>query len=43
MNIQDKVKALDVRIAMLKAKGETMNQRIINKCIRKRRALQAKL
>ena len=43
MTIQDKIQALDVRIAVLKARGETMNQPIINKCLRKRRALAAKV
>ena len=43
MTIQDKIKALDGRIAVLKARGETMNQPIIKKCLRKRRALEAKI
>ena len=42
MTNADRIKALDVRIAVLKARGESMNARIINKCIRKRRALEAK-
>ena len=41
MTIADKIQALDIRIAVLKARGETMNQPIIKKCIRKRRALEA--
>lgn len=43
MTIADKIRALDIRIAVLKARGETMNQPIIKKCIRKRRALEAKV
>jgi hypothetical protein len=43
MTIADKIQALDIRIAVLKARGETMNQPIIKKCIRKRRALEAQL
>jgi hypothetical protein len=42
MTIADKIQALDIRIAVLRARGETMNQPIIKKCIRKRRALEAK-
>lgn len=42
MTIAEKIQALDIRIAVLKARGETMNQPIIKKCIRKRRALEAK-
>ena len=41
MTREDKIKALDIRIAVLKARGETVNQPIIKKCIRKRRALEA--
>ena len=43
MTIADKIQALDARINLLKTRGETMNNRIINKCLRKRRALEAKL
>lgn len=43
MTIADKIQALDTRIAVLRARGETMNQPIIKKCIRKRRALEAQL
>ena len=42
MTTAEKIQALDIRIAVLKARGETMNQPIIKKCIRKRRALEAK-
>lgn len=41
--IKEKIKALDIRIGILKARGETMNQPIIKKCLRKRRALEAHL
>ena len=42
MTIEDKIKAIDTRIAVLKARGETMNMRIIRKCERIKRALLAK-
>ncbi len=43
MTIADKIQALDIRIGILRARGETMNQPIIKKCLRKRRALEAQL
>lgn len=39
MTITDKIKAIDTRITILKARGETMNMRIIRKLERKKRAL----
>ena len=42
MTIADKIKANNMRIALLKSRGETMNVRIIRKLERKNRALQAK-
>ena len=35
----DKIKAIDIRIAVLKARGETMNIRLIRKLERQKRAL----
>lgn len=43
MTVEDKIKAIDIRIGILKSRGETMNQPIIKKCLRKRRALEAQL
>ena len=43
MTIADKIKAIDLRIASLKAKGETMNLRLIHKQERKKRAFEAQL
>ena len=40
MTIQDKIIAIDNRINLLRERGETMNMRIINKLIRKKRALE---
>lgn len=40
MTTTDKIKSIDLRIASLKAKGETMNFRLIRKQERKKRALQ---
>ena len=42
MTIAEKIKANNLRIALLKSRGETMNVRIIRKLERKNRALQAK-
>lgn len=41
MTREDKLKYIDLHIASLKAKGETMNQRLIRKWERKKRALLA--
>ena len=38
----DKINANNIRIALLKSRGETMNMRIIKKLERKNRALAAK-
>lgn len=43
MTVEDKIKAIDIRIGILKSRGETMNQPIIKKQLRKRRALEAQL
>ncbi len=43
MTIADKIQALDIRIGILRSRGGTMNAPIINKCLRKRRALEAQL
>ena len=43
MTIAEKIKANNLRIALLKSRGETMNVRIIRKLERKNRALQAQL
>lgn len=43
MTVEDKIKAIDIRIGILKSRGETMNQSIIKKQLRKRRALEAQL
>lgn len=43
MTIFDKIKAIDIRVAALKSRGEGMNANIIKKLIRKRRALEAQL
>jgi hypothetical protein len=40
MTTVDKIKAIDLRIALLKARGETMNVAIIRKLERRKRALQ---
>ena len=42
MTITEKIKTNNIRIALLKSRGETMNVRIIRKLERKNRALQAK-
>jgi hypothetical protein len=42
MTTAEKIKANNLRIALLKSRGETMNVRIIRKLERKNRALQAK-
>ena len=42
MTVADKIKTIDARIALLKSRGEMMNMRIIRKCERKKRALEAK-
>lgn len=42
MTTIDKINANNNRIALLRARGETMNARLINKLIRKNRALAAK-
>jgi hypothetical protein len=39
----EKINANNVRIAILKSRGESMNIRLINKLIRKNRALEAKI
>ena len=41
--IKEKIKAIDIHVNLLKERGETMNARIINKWLRKRRALEAQL
>ena len=41
MTNADKIAKIDGRIALLKARGETMNMRLINKLERKKRALLA--
>jgi hypothetical protein len=41
MTNADKISKIDLRINMLKSRGETMNMRIINKLERKKRALLA--
>lgn len=41
MTKEDKITKIDGRIALLKARGETMNMRLINKLERKKRALIA--
>lgn len=43
MSIENKLKYIDLHIASLKSKGETLNQRLIRKWERKRRALEAQL
>lgn len=43
MTISDKIKAIDIRVAVLKTRGESMNAPIIKKLMRKRRALEAQL
>lgn len=43
MTVEDKIKAIDIRIGILKSRGETMNAPIIKKQLRKRRALEAQL
>lgn len=43
MTTSDKIKANNLRIAILKSRGETMNARIIKKLERQNRALEAKL
>jgi len=40
MTIADNIKAIDLRIALLKSRGETMNMRLIRKLERRKRALQ---
>lgn len=39
----EKIKANELRIALLKSRGETMNSNIINKLIRQNRIIEAKL
>lgn len=41
MTNENKIAEIDVRIRLLKARGEMMNMRIINKLERKKRALLA--
>jgi len=41
--IKQKIKFIDIRINTLKTKGETKNAALINKQLRKRRALEAQL
>ena len=41
MTNAEKIAKIDLRIALLKARGETMNMRLINKLERKKRALLA--
>lgn len=41
MTNADKIKAIDIRINLLRERGETMNKRLINKLDRKKRALLA--
>lgn len=41
MTNADKIAKIDLRINMLKSRGETMNMRIINKLERKKRVLLA--
>ena len=43
MSNTEKINANNVRIAILKSRGESMNIRLINKLIRKNRALEAKI
>jgi len=43
MTVEDKIKAIDIRIGILKSRGETLNAPIIKKQLRKRRALEAQL
>ena len=43
MTITNKINANNLRIAILKSRGETMNMRIIKKLERQNRALEAKL
>lgn len=43
MTVANKIKAINIRINLLKERGETMNLRIIRKCERKKRALEAQL
>ncbi len=40
MTNQEKIAKNNIRISILKERGETMNMRIINKLIRKNRALE---
>ena len=42
MTITNKINANNLRIALLKSRGETMNMRIIKKLERQNRALEAK-
>ena len=41
MTNADKIAKIDLRIAILKSRGETMNMRIISKLERKKRSLLA--
>ena len=41
MTISDKIRAIDLRIALLKSRGEGANTPIIKKLERKKRALNA--
>ena len=43
MTIQDKITAIETRVAILRERGETMNAAIINKQLRKKRALEKQL
>lgn len=41
MTNQDKINAINLRIELLKSRGETVNAHIINKLLRRRRKLEA--
>ena len=43
MTNTDKINALDIRIALLKSRGEMLNANIIKKLERKKRALSANI
>jgi hypothetical protein len=42
MNIVSKIRSIDIRINLLKSRGETMNANIIRKLQRQKRLLEAK-
>lgn len=43
MTIIDKINAINIRIALLKTRGNGLNGNIVNKLERKKRALEAQL